>query len=443
MLTSATAQREVDAAGIAQLIEERLGEREGLPPAADPAPAFALLLIRLAPHDGGRLLLPTPSNLALLADLRGRLAGALRGEDRFSVLGINEIAVFLARVRSASVARLAMHHLKRALTLRGETDGEMREVHPAIGGAMPSAGTRCAEQLAAAAESACRTASGKEDRLHLQVDGGSGPDRSELVPELRAAIEGNRLEVHYQPLFSFAHRRCTTVEALVRWPRAAGRQPVAPDAVVDIARQHGLIQGLTRFVLNTALREIGGMAPSGIGLGVAVNLSPALFGDADLPETVAQALSVWGVAAERLTLEITEASDIGDSAAAMDAMARLRTLGARLSIDDFGTGYSSLARLRAMPLAELKIDRLFVANMNRSRADLQIVRTAIDLAHNFELEVVAEGAEDEPTVRHLHRLGCDAVQGFFIARPMPAQSLRAWWGSQPDCRAWMDSPPQG
>ena len=419
-------QREVDASEIAHTIEERLRAHGGQSAASGPAAAFALLLIRLAPHDSGRLLLPTAYNTALLAVLRGRLSDALRGEDRFAVLGVNEIVVLLERVKSPSVARLAMNHLMRSVTLRVGRDGAVGEVHPAIGGAMPSAGTRRAEQLAALADAACRTAAEREDHLHLQVDDAPEGGRSELVPELRSAIEGNRLQVHYQPLFSYVHGRCTTVEALVRWPRAAGMEPVAADAVVEIARQHGLIQGLTRFVLNTALREIGGLARRGIELGIAVNLSPALLADADLPETVAQALSVWGIAAGRLTLEITEASDIRDSAAAMETMTRLRSLGMRLSIDDFGTGYSSLARLRAMPLAELKIDRLFVANMNRSRTDLQIVRTAIDLAHNFELEVVAEGVEDEATAEHLQRLGCDAIQGFLIAKPMDAQALQGW-----------------
>ena len=125
----------------------------------------------------------------------------------------------------------------------------------------------------------------------------------------------------------------------------------------------------------------------------------------------------------------------------MSTMTQLRNLGTRLSIDDFGTGYSSLARLRAMPLAELKIDRLFVANMNRSRADLQIVRSVIDLAHNFELEVVAEGVEDETTTRHLQALGCDAIQGYFYARPMRAEHLRSWCDNPLDFARLLDVPP--
>jgi diguanylate cyclase len=211
--------------------------------------------------------------------------------------------------------------------------------------------------------------------------------------------------------------------------------------MIDIACRHGLIQALTRFVLDTTLREARDLARSGIKLGVAVNLSPALFGDVELPYTIAQALDVWGFPPELLTLEITEVSDLGDTESAMSTMTQLRNLGMRLSIDDFGTGYSSLARLRAMPLAELKIDRLFVANMNRSRGDLQIVRSVIDLAHNFELEVVAEGVGDETTARHLQGMGCDAIQGYFYAHPMRAEHLRSWWDNQLDFAALLDAPP--
>jgi EAL domain-containing protein (putative c-di-GMP-specific phosphodiesterase class I) len=339
------------------------------------------------------------------------------------------VLVFLSRVRSESIARLAMTRLLRALAF--QVKGTI-PFSPAIGGAIASAQTRSAEQLAAIADAACTTASQSEERLHLVVGGASVPDRSDLLHELRAAIDGNHLAVHYQPKYDIARGCCTTVEALVRWPRAPGKEEIAADMVVDLACRHGLIPALTRFVLDTALREGRDFARAGFEMGVAVNLSPLLFSDPELPDTVAEALNVWNFPPALLTLEITEASDIHDAQAALAAMQRLRALGVRLSIDDFGTGFSSLARLRAMPLAEIKIDRLFVANMNQSRADLQIVRSVIDLAHNFELEVVAEGVEEAVTARHLRALGCDAIQGYLFARPMPIDQLRAWWPHQPD-----------
>ncbi len=429
--------RQVDASELAQRIAGRLRQD----PATRYAPTCALLLIRLTGGDGPRVLLPLVSSRSVLAILRSRLGQVLQQADRYAILGPNEVLVLLDRVPSASIARLAMARLLRALTARPAGKPASAPFNPAIGGAIATPDIRTAEQFAALADAACAVAVESEDRLHLAAGGAAASDQIELVQDLRAAIEGNRLEVYYQPQFRLATRRCATVEALVRWPRPAGADPVPAEALVDLACRHGLIQALTRFVLNTALRQAREMARDGSPLGVAVNLSPMLFGDVDLPETVAQALDVWSFAPELLTLEITEASDLRDAQAALGAMQRLRDLGVRLSIDDFGTGFSSLARLRAMPLAEIKIDRLFVANMNRSRADLQIVHSVIDLAHNFELEVVAEGVEDAATARHLEALGCDAIQGFLCARPMPIAALHAWWRAQPDYAALFADPP--
>jgi len=431
------AGRRIDAADLSRLIRDRL-EGRGLETPSERSSPCVLLLIRLVAGDGPRVLLPTVAARTMLPLLHGRLASVLQEQDRYSIIGPNEVLVFLNRVRSESIARLAMGRLLQALLSAG--NGKVT-LNPAIGGAIPSAETSTAEQLAAIADAACVIAGQSEARLHLVIGGPTVPDHSDLVHDLRTAIEANQLEVHYQPQLSLGSQRCLTMEALVRWPRPAGKKPVAADVVVDIACRHGLIQALTRFVLNTALREARDLARGGHELGVAVNLSPMLFGDADLPETVSQALKVWNFPAGRLTLEITEASDIHDAQGALLAMQRLRTLGTRLSIDDFGTGFSSLARLRAMPLAELKIDRLFVANMNRSEADLQIVRSVIDLAHNFELEVVAEGVEDPATARHLRALGCDAIQGYLFARPMEIHQLRSWLDAQPDVASLLEEAP--
>ncbi len=142
---------------------------------------------------------------------------------------------------------------------------------------------------------------------------------------------------------------------------------------------------------------------------------------------VEQALGTWGVDPAKLTLEITESAMIGDAERSMAMLTRLKSTGVQLSIDDFGTGYSSLAYLKRFPVDELKIDRLFVNGLLTDRGDLQIVRSVIDLAHNFELRAVAEGVEDEATRAELARLGCDLAQGHFLSRPLPERDFRAWW----------------
>jgi EAL domain-containing protein (putative c-di-GMP-specific phosphodiesterase class I) len=157
-----------------------------------------------------------------------------------------------------------------------------------------------------------------------------------------------------------------------------------------------------------------------------------------LPELVSQMLARWNLHPRRLILEVTEDSIIRDNAAATGLMMRLHESGVRLSIDDFGTGHSSFARLRDMPLSELKIDKLFVANMMNRREDMQIVRSVIDLAHNFDLRAVAEGVEDADTFAMLRDMGCDAVQGYYCALPMSAEELVKWWPERP--RLGFDQP---
>jgi EAL domain-containing protein (putative c-di-GMP-specific phosphodiesterase class I) len=150
----------------------------------------------------------------------------------------------------------------------------------------------------------------------------------------------------------------------------------------------------------------------------------------ELPDFVKQALDTWGVPADTLIIELTETAMIGDNRRPLDNLNRLKGLGVHLSIDDFGTGYSSMAYLKRMPLNELKIDKTFVSNMLNVREDERIVRSIIDLAHHFELQVVAEGVEDELTLEALRALGCDVAQGYLFARPMPAKQFAAWLEQQ-------------
>jgi EAL domain-containing protein (putative c-di-GMP-specific phosphodiesterase class I) len=180
-------------------------------------------------------------------------------------------------------------------------------------------------------------------------------------------------------------------------------------------------------VLNAVLRYASQLSREGIRPRFSVNLSTRALVDAELPEIVEQALGTWSVPAESITLEITESSMIGDAERTLAMLTRLKGMGVELSIDDFGTGYSSLAYLKRFPVDELKIDRLFVSGLLTDRGDHQIVRSVIDLAHNFELRAVAEGVEEEAARSELARLGCDLLQGYLVAKPLPERDFRAWW----------------
>jgi EAL domain-containing protein (putative c-di-GMP-specific phosphodiesterase class I)/GGDEF domain-containing protein len=434
---AAPAPRELDAGAFALAVErccaalqpaDRAAPQAGWPGDAAPAAAgFALLMVRLHRSDQRRSLLATGVAGHLMPVARSRLLEVLREHDRFTVLGPDELLVLLPTVAVEGVARLAINRIVRALRLRVARGKDAIELRPAIGCALAPRHGLLADQLARAAHAACEAAREELDAFEFAQAVQADREHATLLPALRAAIDGNELVVHYQPQFNLRTRLWEGMEALVRWPRGALLPPVSPQMIAELAENNGLMEPLTRFVLDTALREAAEMARAGIMLGVAVNLSPSSLSDRGLPQRVAQALDLWGVPPARLTLEVTETSILREADVAIQVMRELKEVGVRLSIDDFGTGHSSLARLREMPLDELKIDRLFVASMTRSRSDLQIVRAVLNLAHNFDLATVAEGVEDDETVQALAQLGCDACQGFHFARPMNAAQLHQWW----------------
>jgi EAL domain-containing protein (putative c-di-GMP-specific phosphodiesterase class I) len=201
---------------------------------------------------------------------------------------------------------------------------------------------------------------------------------------------------------------------------------VPPDEFIPLAEHSGLIRPLTLHVLDVALRRRAAWARAGLDLHVAVNLSPNSLLDADLPDTVARLLASTGNPPHTLTLEITESTILADPAGSLATLERLHGLGVKLSIDDFGTGYSSLGRLRELPIHEVKIDKSFVQRSAVDHRDRAVVRSAVQLGHALDLEVVAEGVEDADTYAYLAREGCDVVQGYHLSRPLPPDEFVDW-----------------
>jgi EAL domain-containing protein (putative c-di-GMP-specific phosphodiesterase class I) len=253
----------------------------------------------------------------------------------------------------------------------------------------------------------------------------NSPRRLALLADLRRAIEERALLLHYQPKVELASGEVRGVEALVRWnhPRLGLIPPVE---FIPLAESTALIHPLTTFVLETALRQQREWYERGYDLSIAVNLSARSLLDVSFPEQVSALLAKHGVAPSRLMLEITESILMTDPARALRVLHGLDALGVRISIDDFGTGYSSLARLKDLPVHELKIDRAFVTSMQTVHSDAVIVRSTIDLARNLGLAVVAEGVEDRSVLDELGDLGCDAAQGYYLSRPVPAPDLVSW-----------------
>jgi EAL domain-containing protein (putative c-di-GMP-specific phosphodiesterase class I) len=248
-----------------------------------------------------------------------------------------------------------------------------------------------------------------------------------LVGELRRAIDGGELELHYQPKVETKTAKVVGVEALARW-RHPTRGLLPPSEFIPQAEDGELILPLTDAVLDVALRQHRDWRRDGTVLPVAVNIATACLHDVAFPDRVAAALQRHDVEAGTLTLEITESAVITDPDRALSVLGRLSELGVRLAIDDFGTGYSSMAYLQHMPLNELKIDRAFVDSVHDSLSTAAIVRAILELARALGLSVVAEGVEDEARLSTLAAMGCEVAQGYHICRPMPADDVLAWLG---------------
>ncbi len=245
-----------------------------------------------------------------------------------------------------------------------------------------------------------------------------------LLEGFERALINNRLFMTYQPKVAADDGRLIRVEALVRWndPQLG---LVGPSRFVPLAERHGLIDQLTQWGLRTSLRQWLEWQAHGLDTCVAFNISALSLEQLDFPDLVERMCRGLGVPTERLVLELTEGAT-QPLIKLMDTLTRFRIKGIGLAIDDFGTGYSSLVQLRQLPFTEVKIDRLFIDDLARSRDSRTIVKAIIDLAHGLDLTATAEGVETAEQLAILRELGCDLVQGYLIAQPLPAAELGPW-----------------
>jgi EAL domain-containing protein (putative c-di-GMP-specific phosphodiesterase class I) len=246
--------------------------------------------------------------------------------------------------------------------------------------------------------------------------------RFTVLNDFRTALENEQFVLHYQPVVAIDGEQVRGAEALVRWEHPElGLVP--PNDFIPIAEQSGLIGPLTRYVLERAVAECKRWRSEGRALSVSVNLSVRDLLDLDLPGHVASILTAHDLLPGALHLEITEGMIMSDPDRALETVTHLRDLGVCISVDDFGTGYSSLANLKRLPINELKIDRSFISSLPHDESDLIIVGSTINLGHDLRLNVVAEGVEDEITLKRLEKLGCDLAQGYYFGRPLPSQEF--------------------
>ena len=387
-----------------------------------------------AGQDGGQvgLLLIDLDNFKVVNDTAGhavgdellrqageRLHGLLGETGLVGRFGGDEFLVIAPMLDSPArlrrIAESVLEELRRPMQLSG-----MEAIITAsVGSAIAPLDAVDAEELISFADSALYHAKGQgrdrigEFRLQMMQ---TAQRRARLERELRRAIEGEGLDLFYQPQFDCASGEMVGAEALLRWQHPVDGF-IAPDEFIPIAEDCGLIVRLGAWVLERACADAVALsAATGKALSMAVNVSARQFREKDFAAIVEAALAKSGLPAGRLELELTESMLMADVDSAVQFMHGLRRLGVRLSIDDFGTGYSSLAYLQRFPINQLKIDRSFVRPL--PAAGQVLASAVITLAHQFGLDVVAEGVEDEAQLAWLRDAGCNLVQGYLLGRPM-------------------------
>lgn len=254
------------------------------------------------------------------------------------------------------------------------------------------------------------------------VAGATIQDFGSLSAAFAQALSNGEIATAFQPKVTLATRELIGVEALARWTSPAFGL-VSPAMFVRLAERDGLIGALTDLVLRDALETCALLRTHALGVTMAVNLSPLLLSTSDLPEQIDRALARAGVPPEALIVEVTEGRMIGDMDRARSILQALRDRGIGCAIDDFGTGHASLLSLLRLPFSELKIDRAFVAGCATDPEAAMIVRATLGLAHEMELNVVAEGIETADTEARLRDFGCVSGQGYRYGRPMQADAV--------------------
>ena len=250
-------------------------------------------------------------------------------------------------------------------------------------------------------------------------------ERVALMRDLSRAIVNDELALHYQPKLSARTATINSAEALLRWDHPE-HGLLRTDRLIHIAEQTGAVRELTEWVVRRSLRDAGGLEQAGFEHRVFVNISGLLLSDADF--------AAWLLETSRgseylLGLEITETAVIGDPEIAIEHLEAFVAAGIAVAIDDYGSGLSSLAYLKRLPACELKIDQSFISKLTASHRDPLLVRSTIDLAHALEMDVTAEGVEDNMTLSLLQIMGCDIIQGFVISTPLPIEDYAEFLGN--------------
>lgn len=256
-----------------------------------------------------------------------------------------------------------------------------------------------------------------QDALHLR--------KLQIIHALQSAAERNEFELVMQPQLSLAKPTIVRAEALLRWYEPSLGQ-VSPEEFIPLAERAGHIASITHWLVEEATAQLSRWAQDGYRVGLSINVSVQDLLKTGFVNHLEHCVAKRDVQKSSLVLEVTETAMMEHPQQVINNLRRIRDLGVTVAMDDFGTGFSSLSQLKSLPIDELKIDKAFILNLDKDLDDQNIVHAAIDMAHNLDLQVVAEGVENLPSLAMLTSMGCDVVQGNFISKPMAIAEFEAW-----------------
>ena len=366
---------------------------------------------------------------ALLRSVATRLRGSVRDEDTVARLGGDEFTIILEGVTQMQAVSRVVDSLQQAFALPFETGEQSLLISPSIGISVFPSDADCAEKLINHADMAMYSAkeSGRNTVRYFEAYMNAAAQRRAAISlALRKAEAAGELALHYQPRMDLKSQRITGFEALMRWT-SDSLGPVTPTEFIPIAEEFGLIARMGEWALASVYQQLTLWQDTELAnLPVAVNVSIRQLMDDSFFDRVKAAQQELQLPESLLQIEVTETLMMENTGQVVATLQKLRDSGIAICIDDFGTGYSSLGHLRRLPIDGLKIDKSFVNNVVSNNDDAVIVATIIAMAHALHLTVVAEGVETEAQLKHLRDQGCEEIQGYWLARPMPAEQCEAF-----------------
>ena len=371
----------------------------------------------LGHHNGDRV----------LKSVATRMRNAIAISTTLARMGGDEFGIILTDISGPKDIEKVVRSIQMALEPQAVIEGVTINLAASMGAVLAPEHGRDADTLMQRADVAMYVAKDEHSGFVLyssDLDAHS-PQRLTLIGELRQAIQSSELELYYQPKVGGADGSVIGAEALIRWnhPRYG---LLEPNEFIPMAERTGIIKELSIWVIRQALKDLDNWHAQAPGIELAINLTAHSLLDPEFPNVVAGLLAARAAARGTLSMEITESSLMADQERALQNLSQLSDMGIRIIIDDFGTGYSSMAYLKKLPIKEIKIDQTFITGMRTDKNDAIIVNAIIQLAHNLDLTVTAEGVETGEIYDKLRALGCNAMQGMYVGMPMKAPELAPW-----------------